>query len=200
MDGSSSEFIQKLWSFIFKNKLVVVLSLVGLIFLSAGLIEYFGSKRQNIELIEGSDTSSKSHASEIAVDVSGEVLHPDVYHLPADSRIQDALIAAGGLSALADREYISKYINLAQKITDGAKIYIPSLNDESPSYDRSSKNSLININTASSSVLEGLSGIGPVTAEKIIDGRPYFSLEDLVTKKALSKKVFEKIQAELSLY
>ena len=59
---------------------------------------------------------------------------------------------------------------------------------------------LININSASESELDTLTGVGPVTIGKIIDNRPYNTLEELVSKKAVSKSVFEKIKDSISLY
>ena len=63
-----------------------------------------------------------------------------------------------------------------------------------------SASGLIDINAASESELDTLSGIGPVTAGKIIDNRPYGSLEELVSKKAVSSSVFEKIKDHISVY
>jgi competence protein ComEA len=135
----------------------------------------------------------------IIVDVAGAVEKPGVYKLPNNSRTADALISAGGLSAAADREAVSKTINLAQKLTDGSKIYIPSIN-ESNSFNQSNKSNLININFASLLELDSLEGVGPVTAQKIIDNRPYQNISDLVTKKVLGKAMFEKIKDKLSVY
>ena len=58
---------------------------------------------------------------------------------------------------------------------------------------------LININTATQTELEALPGVGPVTAGKIIDGRPYQTLEELKTKKAVGNALFEKIKDKLTV-
>ncbi|MBI2404837.1 helix-hairpin-helix domain-containing protein [Candidatus Gottesmanbacteria bacterium] len=62
-----------------------------------------------------------------------------------------------------------------------------------------SQNGSVNINTASQNELESLPGVGPVTAKKIIDNRPYQTLEELVSKKAVGNALFEKIKGSLSL-
>ncbi len=127
--------------------------------------------------------------------------------MPQQSRIQDSLVAAGGLSAQADRVYISKNLNLATKLTDGAKVYIPfageavgngqALNSSS-SVDTVS--GLINVNTSSQVGLESLPGIGPVTAQKIIAGRPYGSIQELLNKKIVGVKVFDQIKDKITAY
>ena len=58
----------------------------------------------------------------------------------------------------------------------------------------------ININTASVSELDRLWGVGPATAEKIIGGRPYSSVEELLSKKAVKSNVYERIKDEVSVY
>jgi competence protein ComEA len=110
----------------------------------------------------------------------------------------------------ADTEVIARTINRAAKLSDGAKLYFPLLGDPSAAVGQPlSAGSLgsiapnvpnpFNINTASESELEALSGIGPVTAGKIIAGRPYMRLEELVEKKVLSQSLFTKLNGQLAL-
>ncbi|MBI2420982.1 MAG: helix-hairpin-helix domain-containing protein, partial [Candidatus Levybacteria bacterium] len=97
--------------------------------------------------------------------------------------------------------FIEKNINLASKVTDGMKIYIPRVGESLSSGVNttiSSGSSLVGINSAGQAELEALPGIGPVTAGKIIAGRPYSSIDDLVAKKAVSQSVFEKIKDQIS--
>jgi len=105
------------------------------------------------------------------------------------------MLMAGGLSGNADQSKI----NLAAKITDGQKIYVFAQGENTGTTSIKGITSitgsdLININTASESELDKLPGIGPVTAQKIITSRPYSSLEELLTKKAVSSSVYEKIK------
>lgn len=159
------------------------------------------SEEQSIVIERASDNDQKSVKS-ILVDVSGAVQKPGVYTLEEDSRVQDAIIAAGGMSLEANRESVGKSINLASKLIDGMKIYIPFVGEDSGKVGtlvEGASSSLISINSASSKELESLPGIGEVTAEKIISNRPYNSLEEVVSKGALRQSVYEKVRDSLSL-
>lgn len=145
----------------------------------------------------------------IKIDVSGSVMKPGVVEIPYDSRIQDVLITAGGLSPKADRTYVSRNINLAQKVADGSKIYIPAIGEvknitkltQGELVNSANTNStLVNINSASEAQLDSLSGIGSVTAGKIILGRPYQDVSELTSKKIVGVAVFEKIKDKISIY
>ncbi|MDZ4209575.1 MAG: ComEA family DNA-binding protein [Candidatus Curtissbacteria bacterium] len=122
--------------------------------------------------------------------------------MPANTRVDDAIKAAGGLSPDAD----STRINLAAKVSDGQKLYIQRVGESvsqsvSGSVGQVAGESVsqININTASESELDKLPGIGPVTAQKIIASRPYSSPEELLSKKVVSSSVYEKIKDLISL-
>lgn len=185
----------------------ILLGLAGLIFLGYGLIAFLGSSDSSNGVVfepqQASGSAVSNQDGNIVVDVEGAVVKPGVYHLPFDSRIWDALVASGGLSANADRNWVARSLNLALKLKDGSKIYIPQEGDNQSVATNISGDSVdhqININTASQQGLESLAGIGPVTAQKIIDGRPYNVIEDLLTKKIVSEKVFEKIKERITTY
>lgn len=188
------------------KKIPLLLASSGIVFILIGIVGMFISENNSGGvIIEESASTERSvdSSTRIVVDVSGAVLKPGVHKLASDARIQEALIAAGGLADNADREYISKNINLALKISDGAKIYIPAKGESitrSASSGQASITGLININTASLSELDTLSGVGPVTAQKIIDSRPYVNIEDIVAKKVMGQKAFEKIREKISVY
>jgi competence protein ComEA len=139
------------------------------------------------------------------VDIEGAVISPGVYRLPADSIIKDALVSAGGLSSQADRDFVAKNINLAAKLSDGAKIYIPKIGEATssdsqiPGVDTQAL-ATININTASSDDLDSLPGVGPATVTKIVNGRPYSNINELLDKKIVSSKVFGEIKDKISVY
>lgn len=137
-------------------------------------------------------------SNSIHIDIEGAVISPGVYELPGGSRVEDAIVAAGGLSGQADQEALAKTINRAAKVVDGAKLYIPKTG-ESTTVVTSYNNSLTNINSSSQSELETLPGVGPVTAQKIIASRPYQTLDELVSKKAMGQSLFEKIKSQLAL-
>lgn len=146
----------------------------------------------------------------VYVDVAGAVMKPGLYKLSAGARMNDALAAAGGLGEKADREWLNKNLNLAAKIVDGQKIYIPSQGESNKIAPSQSKGATlsdglsltdkININTASSAELDTLWGVGPATAEKIISNRPYGSVEELLTKKAVKSNVYEAIKEKVAVY
>ena len=146
----------------------------------------------------GGDTAG---SGQIVVDVDGAVAHPGLYKLPADSRVQAALAAAGGLSPQAD----AHRINRAAKLHDGQKLYVLSQGESTPPLAASSGQGcegqactsteggvagsdtegqgLVNINTANATQLTQLPGVGPAIAQKIIDYRtangPFTSVDDL---------------------
>ena len=201
MDRDSEiSFQDKLIDFSRKNFLILGLFLIGLILISIGLMQIFGQKQTSIKFEKGAEVAGSS-VSKIKVDVEGEVINPGVYEFNSDARVQDALILAGGLTPNANR----KAINLAAKIADGQKIYIPSVGEvvsaslSNPNQGSTLNSGMISVNSASQSELESLPGIGPVTAVKIIDGRPYSSIEELLERKIVGKATFEKIKDLITL-
>lgn len=140
----------------------------------------------------------------MTIDIEGAVVKPGVYSLPEGSRIEDAIQTAGGLSGSADLDKISQTINRAAPLLDGGKLYIPK-KGAGESVSSSSQDPLgsairlVNVNSASQSEIEALSGIGPVIAQKIINSRPYQTLEELVTRKVLGQSLFEKLKTQLIL-
>ena len=98
----------------------------------------------------------------------------------------------------ANKEYISKYLNLAQKVVDGSKVYVPFRNGGAVAGVSASLKT--NINTSSESDLEKLPGIGAATAAKIIAGRPFGSIEELTTKKLINRSTFEKVKDQIAVY
>ena len=145
------------------------------------------------------------------VDIKGEVLRPGVYEFSCESRIQEVIKKAGGFTEEADEIKI----NLAQKITDQMQIIVPKLNasqdggvigedsktnQKSPS---SSKQGIVNINTATLEELQTLKGIGKKKAEAILQYRKehgaFHSKEDLLQVKGIGKKALEAIESQVSV-
>lgn len=182
-----------------KYKLSLALAFLGLVLILGGV---FASGHKKDAKVYPKSSLIESQKL-ISVDVSGAVNNPGVYQLIESTRIEDAVKAAGGFAESANDEYISKYINLAQKLVDGSKIYIPAVG-ETVSIPQGGQAagavSKININTATQSELESLSGVGPVTASKIISARPYQKIEELLEKKVVGKSVFEKIKDSIVVY
>ena len=183
-------------------KIPIALCLVGIVLIIGGVVT--SSKPQK-------DFSSPSESivdsnSQITIDVSGAVKTPGIYKLQQGSRLQDAILAAGGFTDNANSEFVSKYLNLAQKASDGSKLYIPFKGEKDTDLAVSSEiagvssQGQININSASQEALEALPGIGPVTAGKIVSNRPYQSIEELLSKKVVGKATFDKIKSSLVVY
>lgn len=112
------------------------------------------------------------------VDIGGAVAKPGLYKLTGQTRLGELVTTAGGFSSDADAAFIAEKINLAKVLRDEDKIYIPFL-DRSEVSSTQSNSGLISINKATSSELESLPGVGEVTAQKIIDGRPYTDIAQL---------------------
>ena len=146
----------------------------------------------------------------IQVHVSGAVTNPGVYALPPQSRVQDAIDAAGGFDEDAD----PSSLNLAALLEDGALIRVPALEPTFTPAPRGAATpaetappagepaapapEMININTATQEELETLSGIGPVTARKIIEYResngPFTAIEEIQKVSGIGPVTFEKIK------
>lgn len=192
--------------FLFKNRYLILVVLSGLILIVLGYIISKNIGLPSSSKIEVLDASGgvKDDISELVVEISGEVLKPGVYKLPAGSRIDDLLIASGGLSGSADRESVAKNINRAAKLSDGQKIYIPktgqNLGVSASQTGGGGETGLVNINTADAKTLDGLPGIGPVYAQNIIEHRPYSEVSELVSKGAMPSNVYQKIKDKISCY
>lgn len=157
---------------------------------------------------DADESSAKSSsAAEVYVDVDGAVARPGVYRLKDGARVSQAIDAAGGLTAEAD----VTGLNRASKITDGQKIYVPMVGEQQAvaavggvesgaamNAGAGSLSGLVNINTASAAELQTLSGIGPSTAQSIIDERTqngaFASVDDLMRVSGIGEKKLAKIK------
>ena len=151
---------------------------------------------------EKEDGDHKEEAVEqdlITVDVKGAVKTPGIYDLPVGSRVNDAVQKAGGLTDNAD----SKSINLAQKISDEALVYVPTkeeaANQESYSNATGNKESKkVNLNKASLEELKQVKGLGAKRAQDIIDHREsngkFKSVDELKKVSGIGAKTIEKLK------
>lgn len=141
-------------------------------------------------------------ARPLRVYVSGAVQHPDVYTLPPDSIVKDAVLAAGGPAGDADLDRI----NLAASVADGQQIYVPRQGEEDlPLQTFSGQRSSdfrVNINTADAAALETLPGIGPALAQRILEHRqahgPFLRVEDIMEVSGIGKATFEKLSDQIT--
>ncbi len=204
-DGQRSLSPDELWRYF---KFPILLGVVCLICIALS-ISLFIKSYQSSDPIQFSSSESEQYTEStqsaratITIDVEGAVNNPGVYTLSETSRVEDAIAKAGGLTVGADLQAISQTINRAARLVDGAKIYFPNVGERDADHGDNllgTVSSLVNINTSSLGELESLSGIGPATAKKIIDNRPYQTLEELVSKKALGQSLFEKLKTQLTL-
>ena len=105
----------------------------------------------------------------VVVDVVGAVRDPGLYRLPQGSRIADALARAGGATRKADLDLV----NLAAPLADGSQILVPARSAAAPAAGSgpSSPAGPVHLNSATVTDLDALPGVGPVTAQKILDYR-----------------------------
>lgn len=184
-------------------------------FSSAG-VQGAGSQRSG-------KTQGKTQGKTIRVQVSGAVLEPGIYDLPADSRAETAIAAAGGLTEAADTERV----NMVRKLRDGMLLQVPALKagggkkaakrvagasgnaanaygknaaDKHGASKVSAQGSAgrVRINSASASELQSLPGVGPALAQRIIAERSrgrFASAEDLLRVSGIGKAKLEKMRA-----
>lgn len=209
------------------HKAVVVAMLVVIAMASGLAMASFGDRSGNVSfervedsgpsgepgsgdaLDDASDgSSSKASAeTEVYVDVDGAVASPGVYRLQDGARVSQAIDAAGGLTAEAD----VTGLNRASKVTDGQKIYVPTVGEQQAALaaggaeggaaaasGTGASSGLVNINTASAAELQTLSGIGPSMAQSIIDERTqngaFASVDDLMRVSGIGEKKLAKIK------
>lgn len=156
---------------------------------------------------EGDDevVEEGAEAETLVVHVDGAVAAPGVYELPAGSRANDAVLAAGGLTEDAD----TSSLNLATPLSDGDKVRVPVEGEEvsaasaaatgTTATEDSTSGGLVNINTATLEELDTLPGVGEATAQAIIDDReqngPFSSIEDLMRVSGIGEKKYAKLEA-----
>ena len=137
----------------------------------------------------------------ITVDVKGAVKSPGIYDLPVGSRVHDAVQKAGGLTEEAD----SKSLNLAQKVSDEALVYVPTKGEEAVSQQTASgttsstsKDKKVNLNKASLEELKQVKGLGRKRAQDIIDHREangkFKSVDELKKVSGIGAKTIEKLK------
>jgi len=159
-------------------------------------------------------TETTGTAASVTVHVVGAVHRPGVYALAEGSRVRDALAAAGGCVGDAMLEAV----NLARILADGEQVRIPTAEEVAagavasagggtPSTGGPAQSAAVggkvNINTASVSELDTLPGVGPSTAQKIVDDRtangPYKRIEDLMRVSGIGEKKFESLKDYVSV-
>ena len=175
---------------------------------------YLVTRENIVEENNIEDISEKNKEEYIYVHITGEVINPGVIAVKEGDRIKDIVEKAGGFTEEAD----TVKVNLAYKVSDGQKINIPNINnnneDNSNNYilegsgediveETKESNKKININTATQSELESLTGIGPSTASKIIEYRKsngkFKNIEEIKNVSGIGDEKYKKIQNEIEV-
>ena len=167
------------------------------------------SIEDNALVIEDNTQVEDKEINEIIIHIAGEVNNPGIIKIKEGSRIIDVVEKAGGFTNDAN---IDK-VNLAYVVKDEQKIVIPNINDKDDEQsivdenndfivsDNGNNGSLVNINTATQSELESLTGIGPSMASKIIDYREqngkFKSKEDIKNVPGIGNSKYEAIKEEI---
>ena len=163
-----------------RRELVLTSALIGLCLALTGLSLWprLGVQRTPI-VVEQPD---------ITVAVAGAVTRPGSYTLPWGSRLQDAVQAAGGFALGADQNLV----NLAAPLGAGEAVFVPERQTAAGT-------ERVSINSASLAELDTLPGVGPAIAGRIIEGRPYASIEDLLAVRGIGPATLEKLRPFVTL-
>jgi len=138
-------------------------------------------------------------ADRVAVHVAGRVRHPGLVRLPAGSRVQDAIRAAGGVTSGADLDAI----NLARKLTDGEQVRVPGPGDPAPppppdaAAGPATPSAPLDPNTATPEQLDTLPGVGEVTAGRIVAYRsahPFTTVDELLEVPGIGQRRFDQLK------
>ena len=206
------------------KKKIILFTLISII-LFTGLIIYKNAHSKYETLLDNNvftnqniidnntiEKTSFQEKTKIKVHITGEITSPGLYELDQGSRINDLILLSGGQSENAD---LNK-VNLAYELSDGEKIYIPSIFDEDTAYIYNdagenvseknqdfSNNTKIDINKATAEDLQKISGIGPSLAEKITNYRnsngKFSSIEELKNISGIGNKKFESIKEYITV-
>jgi competence protein ComEA len=190
-----------------RGEIIGLLAVVALT-LGGGVLWYLRSLPQPVE-VRAADRAQAARTSPspsvpVLVDVAGFVRKPGVYEFVEGDRVIDAIEAAGGPRKGAELTGL----NLASPLTDGQQVLVPEPVPASgtsvPGTTTAADGSvLVNINSADATALEGLSGIGEVLAQRIVDYReqngPFATVDDLLDVSGIGDATLEEIRSEVTV-
>ncbi len=202
---------------------LVVVAVIGGVLVAGGPFG-FGDGGSSFEIERGEEGAREDAAAAsetvvesnepqvmVTVHVDGQVVSPGVYVLVGDAvRVNDAIVAAGGLTGEAD----TSSLNLASKVADGQKVYVPAMGEAQIASEAAAGSgvssagavatgdgALINLNLATVDELQALSGVGEATAKAIVEDRQahgqFTAIEDLMRVSGIGEKKFEKIKGRI---
>lgn len=195
---------------IFNLNWIVVISLLLVLVGCSSKKESFVEQSLDTSIGDATDgygeEESQKEDSLLGVYVCGCVLRPGVYFLSSENRVCDAIECAGGITEDAS----VNYWNLAQKIEDGMKIYIPtteealSMEPQEGTMNTSKSEGKININTADKDELMKLPGIGSTRADRIISYRTehgnFSDIKDLMNVSGIKGTIYQEIEDYITVF
>lgn len=199
------------------NKNYIIIAAIAAIICIVILIYILNINQSNLnnyealEITNAEEENIEETEEKIKVHIAGSVVTEGMVELEEGARVADAIEEAGGTTADANMNQI----NLAYKLQDGQKIYIPNQNEEeyqittnmegiqSANGTTSNETDVININTATQTELELLPGIGPSTATKIIDYREengkFENIEEIKNVPGIGEAKYENIKNKITV-
>ena len=199
------------------NKNYIIIAAIAAIICIVILIYILNINQSNLnnyealEITNAEEENIEETEEKIKVHIAGSVVTEGMVELEERARVADAIEEAGGTTADANMNQI----NLAYKLQDGQKIYIPNQNEEeyqittnmegiqSANGTTSNETDVININTATQTELELLPGIGPSTATKIIDYREengkFENIEEIKNVPGIGEAKYENIKNKITV-
>lgn len=199
------------------NKNYIIIAAIAAIICIVILIYILNINQSNLnnyealEITNAEEENIEETEEKIKVHIAGSVVTEGIVELEEGARVADAIEEAGGTTADANMNQI----NLAYKLQDGQKIYIPNQNEEeyqittnmegiqSANNTTSNETDVININTATQTELELLPGIGPSTATKIIDYREengkFENIEEIKNVPGIGEAKYENIKNKITV-
>lgn len=205
------------------NQKPIIIGAIVLIVMLIVIIIYIGMQTKEYTNYEGLEISSETEkevqeetptvTTTIKVHIAGSVVTEGIVELEEGARIADAIQSAGGTTADANMQNI----NLAYKLQDGQKIYIPNVNEDETaiienggiventevSGGTANSSGKININTATQTELELITGIGPSTATKIIEYRTengkFQTIEDIKNVPGIGDSKYESMKEQITV-
>ena len=186
-----------------KERMLLLVLLVGL-FVAGGVYVY-GGKQESVEMAsEVKSVPVEPNATEmIKVHVKGEVNQPGVYQLPADSRMIDAIQAAGGAKAGVDLDQL----NLASVLTDGGEVVVATAGQQESGAGHAdvaaAADGKVNLNTATVEELDKLPGIGSTRANAIVQYRKeqgrFLQVDDLKNVPGFGVKLVDQVRDKVKV-
>ena len=169
--------------------------------------DYIATANQEQKVSDANAQQIAPTQAEIMIDVEGAVNAPGLYMLAADSRVGEAIEAAGGFAADAQ----PGATNLAQKLSDGEQVFVPTVEETQGATNAAAKAAMpsskqdgkININTAGVKELMTLSGIGEAKASDIISYReehgPFSDISDIMKIQGIKEGIYHKIKDKITI-